>query len=234
MLNSTKSVLDKLKAKARSDQLAGMARYGIKTEHRLGVQVPEMRRIAKETGKNHELALELWRTGIADARIVAAMVDEPEKLTEFQMEDWVKEIDSWDIGDQVCMNLFEKNPLAWKKIVDWSKREEEFVKRTAFGLLACLAWHDKTAGNEKFIDLFPVISYGALDERRSIKKAVSWALRNIGKRNVTLNEEALKLAQEIRKSGNKAAKWVSSEVTRELQSEAVQKRLKKNKIKETP
>src|SRR3972149_5723964 len=170
-----------------------MARYGMKTEHRLGVQVPEMRRIAKETGKNHKLALELWKTGIAEARIVAAMVDEPETLTEAQREDWVKDIDSWDIGDQVCMNLFEKTPLAWKKIADWSKRDEEFVKRTAYGLLACLAWHDKTAGDKKFIELFPVITEGAMDERNSVKKSVSWALRNIGKRNPALNKESMRL-----------------------------------------
>src|SRR3972149_1950077 len=208
-----------------------MARYGMKTPHRLGVQVPEMRRIAKETGKNHELALELWKTGIAEARIVAAMVDEPEKLTEAQMDDWVKDIDSWDIGDQVCMNLFEKTPLAWKKIVDWSKRDEEFVKRTAYGLLACLAWHDKTAENERFVSVFPVIAYGALDERSSIKKAVSWALRNIGKRNQALNKESLKIAEEIRKSGTKSARWIASDVIRELESEAVQDRLKKKTTK---
>ena len=226
-MTTTQEILQKLRAKARPDQLSGMARYGMKTENRLGVQIPELRKLAKETGKNHELALELWRTGIAEARILAAMVDEPEKLTEAQMEDWVKDIDSWDIGDQVCMNLFEKTPLAWKKIVDWSKREEEFVKRTAFSLLACLAWHDKTAEDAKFVALFPAIANGALDERSSIKKAVSWALRNMGKRNPALNKEAINLAEKIRKSGTKSAKWVASDVTRELESEAVQSRLKK-------
>lgn len=115
VLTTAKEILTKLKAKARPDQLSGMARYGMKTENRLGVQIPELRKLAKEKGKNHELALELWKTGIAEARIVAAMVDEPEKLTETQMDSWVKDIDSWDIGDQVCINLFEKTPLAWKK-----------------------------------------------------------------------------------------------------------------------
>ena len=230
-MTSVETVLEKLKAKARPDQLPGMARYGMKTENRLGVQIPEIRKLAKETGKNHQLALELWKTGIAEALTVAAMIDEPEKLTEKQMDDWVNDIDSWDIGDQVSMNLFEKTPLAWKKIVDWSKREEEFVKRTAFGLLACLAWHDKTAEDEKFMDLFPVVAHGALDERNSIKKAVSWALRNIGKRNLSLNREALRLAEEIRKGGTKPARWVASDVIRELESEAVQNRLKKKNPK---
>ena len=227
------AVLTKLRQKARPDQLAGMARYGMKTEHRLGVQVPEMRRIAKETGKNHELAIELWKTGIAEARIVAAMVDEPAKTTEKQMDDWVQDIDSWDIGDQVCMNLFEKTIFAWTKIIDWSKREDEFVKRTAYGLLACLAWHDKTAEDARFVEFFPVIAHGALDERASVKKAVSWALRNIGKRNLFLNNESLKLAREIQKGSTKSAKWVASDVIRELESQAVQMRLKKKMSKQS-
>ena len=142
---TTEEIITKLKAKARPDQLAGMARYGMKTENRLGVQIPELRRLAKEIGKDHKLGLELWRTGIAEARILASMVDEPEKLTNQQMDNWVNDIDSWDVGDQTCMNLFEKTPLAWKKIEEWSQRPEGFVKRTAFGLLACIAWHSKTA-----------------------------------------------------------------------------------------
>ena len=128
-------------------------------------------------GKDHKLALELWETGIPETRIVAAMIGEHEKLTEKQMEDWVKDINSWDVCDQVCMNLFEKTPLAWKKTIDWSGREEEFVKRTAFALIACLAWHDKKAEDEIFIKLFSVIKHGATDERNFVKKAVNWALR---------------------------------------------------------
>ena len=224
---TAEEILTKLKAKARPDQLSGMARYGMKTEHRLGVQIPEIRRIAKETGKNHQLALELWKTGIAEARILAGMVDEPEKVTEQQMDDWVEDVDSWDIGDQTCMNLFEKSPLAWKKIAEWSQRPEEFVKRTAYGLLACLAWHSKTATDTQFTQFFPVIAHGAQDERSSIKKAVSWALRNIGKRNQNLNKESIKLAEEIRKSNTKPTKWISSDATRELQSQPIQNRLKK-------
>ncbi len=224
---STDRIIDQLKAKARPDQIPGMARYGMKIEHRLGVQIPEIRRIARETGKNHQLALDLWRTGIAEARVLAGMIDEPEKLTEQQMDNWVQDIDSWDIGDQTCMNLFEKTPLAWKKISDWSQKPEEFVKRTAFGLLACLAWHDKTASDDQFTALFPVIAQGAQDERNSVKKAVSWALRNIGKRNQRLNKEASALAQKIRQTDTRPAKWVANDVTRELLSESVQSRLKK-------
>jgi len=224
---SVEEILKKLKTKARPDQLEGMARYGMVAERRLGVSVPDMRKIAKELGKDHKLALELWKTGIPEARIVAALIDEPEKLTEKQMEDWVKGINSWDVCDQVCMNLFEKTPLAWKKILDWSKREEEFVKRTAFALIACLAWHDKEAEDEKFIKLFPVIKRGATDERNFVKKAVNWALRNIGKRNPNLNKVAITAAKEIQRIDSKAARWIAADTIRELESEAVQRRLRK-------
>ena len=224
---SVKDVLDKLQSKAQPEQLKGMAKYGMAVEQRLGVSVPDMRKLAKEIGRDHKLALDLWRTGIAEARIVASMVGDPEKLTEEQLEDWVKGINSWDVCDQVCMNLFEKNQLAWKKIVDWSEREEEFVKRTAFSLIACLAWHDKKASDEKFIELFPVIIREAADERNFVKKAVNWALRNIGKRNLNLNRAAISAAKAIKRLDSKAARWVASDTLRELESEAIQSRLRR-------
>jgi 3-methyladenine DNA glycosylase AlkD len=226
-LVSVEEVLKQLKSKSRRDQLEGMARYGMNIQHRYGVSVPELRRMAKIIGKDHELARNLWKTGIADARILAAMIDDSEMLDEKQMEDWVKDIDSWDVGDQVCANLFEKSPLAWRKVDEWSMREEEFVKRTAFGLLACLAWHDKKAGDDEFLDLFAVFARAATDERNSVKKAASWALRNIGKRNLKLNEKAINEANRIRLLNSKSARWIASDVIRELESEAVQKRLKK-------
>jgi 3-methyladenine DNA glycosylase AlkD len=224
---SVKDALDRLQSKAKPEQLKGMAKYGITIEQRLGVSVPDMRKLAKELGRNHKLALDLWRTGIAEARIVAGMVGDPARLTEEQMEEWVKGIDSWDVCDQVCMNLFEKNPLAWKKIVDWSEREEEFVKRTAFSLIACLAWHDKKAGDEKFIELLPVITRAATDERNFVKKAVNWALRNIGKKNLNLNQAAIATAKEIQRLDSKAARWIAADAIRELESDAVQSRLRK-------
>lgn len=224
---SLEEVLDRIKSMARPDQLEGMARYGMTVERRLGVSVPELRGLAKDLGRDHELALELWKTGIAEARLVAGMIDDPGKLTEAQMEEWVTGIDSWDVCDQVCMNLFEKVPLAWKKIIDWSGREEEFVKRASFALIACLAWHDKKAADEKFIALLPVIFRGATDERNFIKKAVNWALRNIGKRNSNLNRAAIEMAGEIRQIDSRAARWIAADTIRELESEAVRKRLKK-------
>jgi 3-methyladenine DNA glycosylase AlkD len=226
-LVSVEEVLRLLESKSRRDQLAGMARYGMNVEKRLGVSIPELRKMAKFIGKDHELARGLWKTGFADARILAAMVDDSDLLDEQQMEQWVKDIDSWDVGDQVCMNLFEKSPLAWKKVDDWSMRSEEFVKRTAFGLLACLAWHDKKAGDEKFIRLFHVFARGAVDERSSVKKAVSWALRNVGKRNLKLNKAATDEAKKIRMLNSKSTRWIAADVVRELESEAVQKRLER-------
>jgi 3-methyladenine DNA glycosylase AlkD len=224
---SVKDVLDKLQSKAQPEQLKGMAKYGMTVEQRLGVSVPDMRKLAKEIGRDHKLALDLWRTGIAEARIVAAMIGDPAKLTDEQMEDWVKGINSWDVCDQVCMNLFEKNQLAWKKIINWSEREEEFVKRTAFSLIACLAWHDKKASDEKFIELLPIIIRGATDERNFVKKAVNWALRNIGKRNLNLNKAAINTAKEIKRLDSKATRWVASDTLRELGSDAIQSKLRR-------
>ncbi|MFC1992944.1 DNA alkylation repair protein [Chloroflexota bacterium] len=224
---TVKEIFEILKSKAKPDQLGGMAKFGMAVEQRLGVSVPDMRKIAKELGDDHQLALELWNTGVAEAKIIAAMIDNPNEVTNSQMEDWVKDINSWDVCDQVCMNLFEKSPLAWRKIIDWSEREEEFVKRTAFSLIACISWHDKKMEDDKFIELFPVITQGAMDERNFVKKAVNWALRNIGKRNKSLNKAAINAAMEIQRLDSKAARWIATDAIRELESDAVQRRLQK-------
>jgi len=223
---STADILNQLKAKANSDNLEGMARFGMTVEKRLGVSVPEMRRIAKETGKDHNLAVRLWKTGVAEARIVASMIADPAELTGKDMDEWVKDFNSWDVCDQVCMNLFEKTSLAGQKIIEWSGREEEFVKRAAFALLACLAWHDKQAADQKFIEFLPVITRGATDERNFVKKAVNWALRNIGKRNPRLNKAAIRTAREIQRLDSKAARWIAADAIRELEGEGTQKRLR--------
>jgi len=224
---SVDDVLRQLNVRARPDQLPGIAKYGISVEKRLGVSIPELRKLAKEIGKNHDLALELWKTGISDAMILASLIAEAEKLTEKQMEEWVKGFNSWDVCDQVCNNLFNSHPLAWKKILDWSKREEMFVKRAAFALLSSLAVHDKEASDEKFIDFLQVIKREALDNRNFVKKAINWAHRNIGKRNLNLNRAAINVAREIQQIDSKASRWISSNALRELESNAVQKRLEK-------
>jgi 3-methyladenine DNA glycosylase AlkD len=219
-------VLEKLRAKAQPEQLEGMARYGMTVENRLGIKIPELRRLAKQIGRDHQLALALWETGVAEAMILASMIDSPKEVSEAQMEAWVVDFDSWDVCDQVCMNLFEKTPLAWDKIREWAEREEEFVKRAAFALIACLAWHDKEAGDEAFIELIPVIKAGATDGRNYVKKAVSWALRHVGKRNLALNQAAIRAAEELRHTDSRAARWVASDVIRDVTREKVQARLK--------
>jgi 3-methyladenine DNA glycosylase AlkD len=224
---TVEEVLKRLKSKARLDQLEGMARYGMSTDKRLGISIPELRKMAKEIGKSHQLALELWQSGIDEAKILASMIAKPEKATEKQLEEWVKDLNSWDVCDQACMNFFEKTPFAWQKIGEWSRRKEEFVKRAAYALIACLAWHDKEAEDKKFIQLFPIIKAGATDERNFVKKAVNWALRHIGKRNLRLNKEAIKFAKEILKIDSKSARWIANDALRELQSKVVQNRLKK-------
>lgn len=220
-------VLEKLKAAARPDQLEGMGRYGIATDNRLAVSMPELRALGKQIGKDHRLALQLWDSGIQDARILAAIVDNPQEVSEQQMEAWVGEINSWDVSDQVCMNLFEKTRFARRKIGEWAEREEEFVKRAAFSLIACLAWHDKQAPDEQFLEFLPIIERGATDERNYVKKAVSWALRHIGKRNLTLNRAALRTARALQKLESKAARWIGANAVHELEGEAVQRRLRK-------
>ena len=218
-------VIQRLKSLSDPEAVKGMARFGINPENTYGVSIPNLRRIAKEAGKDHALAQELWASGIHEAKILASMVDEPKAVTEEQLEAWVKDFDSWDVCDQVCMNLFDMVPLAWQKVDDWSQREEEFVKRAAYTLIACLAWHDKEAGDEKFVALLPVIVKGSTDERNFVKKAVNWALRHIGKRNSSLNKVAIKTAEEIKGIDSRAARWIAADALRELTSEAVQKRL---------
>jgi len=226
---TAKQIISQLKEKANTKSVEGMAKFGMTSTNRLGISVPDMRKLAKQIGKNHDVAMELWDSQISEAQIVAALIAEPEKLTEKQMEHWVKDINSWDVCDQVCMNLFDKSPLAWKKIYDWSEREEEFVKRTAFSLIACIAWHDKTLADEKLIELFPLIKRESTDERNFVKKAVNWALRHIGKKNQNLNKAAIKLAKEIKQIDSKSARWIATDAIRELESEKVQLRLKGKK-----
>ncbi len=167
---NVEDVLTKLKAQAKPDQLAGMAKFGLTGDKRLGVAIPDLRKLARAIGKDHALALALWETQIPEALMLASMIDQPVLVTDAQMESWVQDFKAWDVCDQVCMNLFEKTPLVWQKIGDWSQREEEFVKRAAYALLACLAWHDKKATDEAFIQVLPVIKAGATDGRNFVKK----------------------------------------------------------------
>lgn len=216
-------IINNLKKYSVPEAKVGMAKYGIKTEYALGVSIPNLRKIAKQTGKNHKLALQLWNTKIHEARILASMIDEPKLVTEKQMEKWAKDFNSWDLCDQCCNNLFRKTKFAHEKAIEWSKREEEFIKRAGFALIACLAVHDKIAKNEDFLKFFPLIKKGSDDSRNYVKKAVNWALRQIGKRNQNLNKMAIITAKEIKETDSKTAKWIALDALRELESEKIQK-----------
>jgi 3-methyladenine DNA glycosylase AlkD len=221
------SALSQLRQNARPEELAGMARFGIAGENRLGLSMPAMRRIARALGHDHALALALWDTGIPEARIVAGMVAEPALLTSRQMDAWAKGFASWDVCDQVCGSVFQASPLAWRKVAVWSTRRDEFVRRAAFALLATLAVHDKQADDGQFVGALPLIEAAASDERNFVRKAVNWALRNIGKRNPALNAAAIAAAQRIRQQGSRAARWIAADALRELGSAAVQTRLRR-------
>lgn len=220
-------ILKRLKSLSDPRAVEGMAKYGITPERTYGVSIPNLRKIAKETGKDHELAKKLWESNIRETRILACMTDDPEMVSEEQMENGVKDFDYWEICDQCCMNLFEKTKFAYQKSIEWSSRDEEFVKRAGFVLMARLAFSDKKADDERFEKFFPIIKREATDNRNFVKKAVNWALRQIGKRNLNLNSKAIETAKEIQKIDSKSAKWITQDAIKELTSEVIQERLRK-------
>ena len=220
-----REIVAELESQANPENVAGMARYGINSKNTLGVSIPRLRAMAKRIGTDHALALELWASGIHEARMLAGFIDDPAMVTETQIERWAKDFDSWDVCDQVCSNLFDKTPFAYEKTAAWSAREEEFVKRAGFVLMAALAVHDKKAPDVRFRGVLPLIAREAADERNFVKKAVNWALRQIGKRNRPLNAAAIASAKRIRKMDSKAARWIAADALRELESDAVQGRL---------
>ena len=205
-----------------------MGRFGIDTTRALGVTVTQLRRFARRLGHDHELAAALWASGVHEARLLASLVDEPAMVSEAQMEAWVADLDSWDVCDGVCGNLFDRTPFALDKAVEWSSREPEFEKRAGFALMAWAAVHRKDLPDAAFASLLPVIRAQAIDERNYVKKAVSWALRQIGKRNSGLNPQAIRTAEQIERIDSRAARWVARDALRELRSDAVQARLQKS------
>jgi len=219
-------IIKKLENEANPINVAGMARFGINPDKTLGVSIPFLRKLAKEIRKNHDLAKELWLSGIHEARILAGLIDDPDRVTEKQMDQWVEDFDSWDVCDLVCSNLFDKTRFAYKKAFEWTTRDDEFVKRAGFVMMAALSVHDKKASDREFEKFLPMIVREAKDERNYVKKAVNWALRQIGKRNRALNRKAIQTAEKIRRIDSKSARWIAADALRELKSDAVQRRLK--------
>jgi 3-methyladenine DNA glycosylase AlkD len=225
-LTTADAVIRELRSKADPTQLDGMARFGISTDGTLGgIGLPALRTMAKRIGRSHDVAAGLWASGIHEARLLAGMVDDPSAVTEEQMEAWAADFDSWDVVDGTVSGLFDKTPFAWSKAVEWSSREEEFVKRAAFAMMAALAVHDKQAPDAAFDTLLPIIEREAGDPRNFVRKAVNWALRQIGKRNGALNAAAISTAERIHATGPRPAKWVASDALLELRSDVVQQRL---------
>jgi len=221
MTQAADELIEHLKSLANPNDVEGMERFGIKGDKALGIRVPVLRKLAKAHRNDHQLASALWASGIHEARLLASMVDDPAQVTEEQMESWVADFDSWDVCDQVCMNLFDRHPLAYQKAVEWSRREEEFVKRAGFAMMASLSVHDKAADDSAFEPFFERMKAGAQDERNFVRKAVNWALRQIGKQRPGLASRCVQLAQELAESESKSARWIGKDALREFEKKGI-------------
>ncbi len=211
-------VIKHLKSEGNPANLAGMARYGISINNALGISMPVLRQYARQFKGNHELALELWASGIHEARIMASIIDDPKKVTKAQMENWVKDFNSWDICDQTCGNLFNKTDFAFDVAFKWCKAKEEFVKRAGFAMIVAISVHGKKVTDEKLIPFFDCIIEGSTDDRNFVKKAVNWALRTLGKRSKNLYPIAIATAEKIQKADSRSAKWIAADALRELRA----------------
>ncbi len=213
---TTNDILKRLESAGSAANVAGMARYGICPAKAFGVATPVTRAIAKEIGHDTELASALWSTGVLEARMIAAMIADPREITEAEVERWVREFDCWSVCDSACIGLLWRTPFAWRKVREWSKREPEYERRAAFALLAALAVHDKKATDRQFVTTLDFILKAADDDRNYVKKAVNWALRQIGKRNAALRGEAIEVAEALAKSESRSARWIGHDALREL------------------
>jgi 3-methyladenine DNA glycosylase AlkD len=220
-------VLSELKALANPEVRAKMAYFGVNVPKAHGISAPVLHMLSRRIGKDHTLAEELWDSGVHEARVLAALIGESKKVTSQQMDRWARDFDSWDVVDGSCRYLYAFADPAWKKAEEWSSRREEFVKRAAFSLMAYLSYLDKESPDTRFERLLPIIERQSDDDRNFVRKAVNWALRQIGKRNLRLNKAAILAAERIRARGTRAARWIAADALRELKSPAVQKRLRK-------
>ncbi len=221
------AVLRELRGLADPKVRAKMEYFGVHVPNAHGISAPVLHQFAKHIGKDHRLAQQLWTTGIHEARILATLIGESKKVTAAEMDRWVRDFDAWDVVDAACCYLYAHAKPAWNKAAAWSRRREEFVKRASFSLIAYLTYKDEAAPNARFVRFLRVIEREAHDERNFVKKAVNWALRNIGKRNLRLNREAIRAAERIRRQDSRSARWIAADALRELRSDAVQARLQR-------
>jgi len=222
----SRDVLQAIDALASGHVLESMKRFGILTDNARGVNTPALKALARNIGRDHQLAQKLWATGIFEARAIAAMIDEPDEVTRRQVEAWARDLNSWAICDACCCYLFRKTPFAWEKAAAWAGRKPEFVKRAGFALMAYLAVHDKAAADEQFVQLLPVIERESDDDRPFVRKAVNWALRQIGKRNLRLHVLATAAAERIKARGTRSARWIAADALRELRNPKVAARIR--------
>jgi len=224
-------IIERLEKLSKPEEVEGMKRFGISPKNTYGIRMPVLKKIAKDYKNNHDLALDLWKIDTRETRIIASLVDVPKMVTPEQMDQWADEFTYWEICDQCCINLFRKTDYAYDKIYEWSESEKEFVKRAGFALIAVLAVHDKKTDDKIFIDLLKLVKREATDERNFVKKAVNWALRQIGKKNTVLNKEAINVAKEIDKIDSKSAHWIAKDALKELTSEKVKIAIEKKEKK---
>jgi 3-methyladenine DNA glycosylase AlkD len=219
-----RAALDWLRRHATRQTLDGMARYGLPSDHAFGVSMRDIQALGRQLGSNYALATALWTTGNYEARMLAALVDDPAQVTSAQMDRWCRDFDNWGVCDTMCFKLFDRTPHAWAKVAQWSTRRGEFERRAAFALLASLAGHDRTAADAAFLDGLRHIERAATDERNLVKKGVSWALRRIGWRNAALNAAAVQLARQLAASPDATARWIGNDALRDITRPAVTKR----------
>lgn len=217
-MNAAAEIIRELRALADPSAVKGMARFGIDTSSALGLNVPTVRAIARRIGKDQSLAEELWNTGIHEARWLAAMVADPRAITRSTMDRWARDFNSWDVCDACCCGLFDRTPFVWQKIPKWAANKREYVRRAAFSTLACAAVHDKSAEDQRFLDGLQLVERYAFDDRNFVRKAVNWALRNIGKRNAQLLPAAIACAKRVRAQDSRAARWIAADALREFRS----------------
>lgn len=212
----TATVLEILRQHANPANVAGMARFGISPKGTLGVPMPALRKLARQAGRSRKLARELWASRIHEARILATLVEDPARVTPAQMDRWARGFESWDVCDQACQNLFRYTPFAFAKAAEWACAESEFVRRAGFALMAGLAVKDRSADDHQFEAFLPLIEQAAGDDRNFVRKAVNWALRQIGKRNARLRASAIRTAEAIRRQDSRSARWIAADALREL------------------
>jgi len=220
-MTKTNGILKRLRAAGSAANVAGMARYGIRPAKAYGVSTPTIRAIAKELGRDTELASAMWSTNVLEARMLATMIADPLQIPEEEVERWVREFDCWSVCDSACIGLLWKTPFAWRKVREWSRRKPEYERRAAFALLAGLAVHDKEATDRRFRAALRLIWKAAGDDRNFVKKAVNWALRQIGKRNPELREAAIEIAESLVATESRPARWIGRDALRELRRKTV-------------